>query len=463
MKKLFNLVCVAFLSVVIMVSGFSFSSITVSAEEEENWPSGPQVVAESAILIEATTGAVLYNKNMNQQMYPASITKILTALVALENSSLDDSVVFSYTSASSSLEEGAANIGINEGESLTMEDALYALLLHSANDVANGIAENVGGSTTKFVTMMNKRAKEAGALNSNFVNPSGLFDENHYTTAYDMAMIMRECIKNSTFDKIDGTTTYTIGGSNFSGGPLEVVNRNKMLIPGNPYYYEGVIGGKTGYLQKSGRTLITVARRNNMTLISVILNTTTESQFTDATMLLDYGFNNFNLLNISENETHFSSSGSGFLSSAGSIFDSHKSSEIYISPKDNVVLPKNISFSDTDPLLKVIKNRIDNSLATIEYSYLGNYVGKTTLKVKDLSSSSETSPFINKEASNDSLGLDWQLRINIWYVILAGFLIIVFLLIRRNLNLSIFTDALKRKGQIQKKKSRSKKRRRLHF
>jgi len=336
-------------------------------------------------------------------------------------------------------------------------------LLHSANEVANAIAENVGGTSTDFVKMMNKRAKEAGAINSNFVNPSGLFDENHYTTAYDMAMITRECIKNSTLLKIDGTTTKTIGDASLASGPIEVTNRNKMSIPGNLYYYEGIIGGKTGYLQQSGRTLISVARRNNMTIISVVLNTTTESQFTDATMLLDYGFNNFNLLNISENETHFSSSGSGFLSSAGSIFDSNKSSKLYIDSADSVVLPKTVSFSDLDSILTVLKDSKDSSVAAIDYSYQGTYVGKTTLKIKDNTSFLETSPFINKTIEDDKLGLDWQIRINIWVVLLLAFVTIIFFIVKRNINLSPIADALKRKGQQQKRKAKSKKRRRLHF
>lgn len=463
MKKLFNLMFVVFLSIVVLFSGFGFSSVVVKAAEEETWPSGPQVVAESAILMDASTGVILYDKNMNQQMYPASITKILTALVALENSSLDDSVVFSYATASTSLEEGAANLGMEAGEILSMEDALYALLLHSANEVANAIAENVSDDTDDFVKLMNSRAKQAGAINSNFVNPSGLFDENHYTTAYDMAMITKDCIKNGTFSKIDGTVSYTIDSTNLSSEPIEFSNRNKLLIPGNPYFYEAAIGGKTGYLQKSGRTLITVARKNNMTLISVVLNTTTESQFTDATMLLDYGFNNFNVINIADNETHFSSGGSGFLSAAGSVLDSGKSSEVYISPEDSIVLPKNVSFSDADSYLKVIEDSNDNSLATIEYSYLGNYVGKTTLKIKDASTYSETSPFINKEIQNEKLGLSWQLRINIGYIILVFIGIFLFLFIIRTLNVSHIIHAFKRKGQIQKRKVPTKKRRGLHF
>lgn len=454
MKKIINLVFVVFLSLTVLLSGFVFFPLTVYAEEED-WPPGPEVVAESAILIEASTGAVLYNKNMNQQMYPASITKILTALVALENSSMDDTVVFS-SAAVNSLEEGAANIGINEGDSLSMEDAMYALLLHSANEVANAIAENISGNTADFVKLMNNRAKEIGALNTNFENPSGLFDENHYTTCYDMALITRECLKNSTFMKIDSTSSYTINGTELTDTVIEFTNRNKMLIPGNAYYYEGTIGGKTGYLSQSGRTLISICKRNNMTLISVVMNTNTENQFKDAQMLMDYGFNNFNLLNISENETHFSSNGTGFLSAADSIMDSGFSSEYSLGSSDYVVLPKDIPFSATQSLLKVVANGEHGVVATIEYSYKGSYIGKTNLTLPEEPLSSSTNPFLISEVKDEGIGLDWQIRINIWYVFVFLILLTFFFIIRRNLNFSNFS----RSGNRYKKR---KKKKRLHF
>ncbi len=456
MKKIINIVYVVLLTVALFISGLNFSSLTVSADTEENWPIGPDVAAWSAILIEASTGSILYSKNIDEQMYPASITKILTALIALENSSLDDEIVFS-SEAINSLDLGAANIGIKEGESLSMEDALYALLLHSANEVANGIAEHVSGSVDEFSEVMNQRALEAGAVNSNFENPSGLFDEDHYTTCFDMAMITRECIKNSSFLKIDSATSYTITDKNLGASPIEFSNRNQMLLPGSIYYYPGIIGGKTGYLDKAGRTLISVVRRDNMTLIAVVMKTSTEEQFTDAIKLMDYGFNNFSLLNIAENETHFSINGTGFLASANSILDKGISSNVTINTSDYIVLPNNVSFIDVDAALTINDDESSNDLATIDYTYLGNSVGSTTLLKASEKTYSETSPYINQQEDNEPLGLDWQIRINIWVVSSVALLVIVFLIIKKNFNVSRLIKPR------HKRKFSSKKKNKLHF
>lgn len=452
MKKSFNIVYVAF-TLFLIITIFAISSSSVLAEENEGWPEGPFIVAESAILMEASTGAVLFEKNMNNKMYPASITKILTALIAIENSSLEDTVTYS-SEAINSLSSGAANVGLKPGDTLSMEESLYALMLPSANEVANGIAEHVAGSMDAFSQLMNQRAKDIGARNSNFTNPSGLFDSDHYTTSYDMALIMKECLNNQTFMNIDSSVSYTLPIKNEEKPFLEIINRNNMLIPGNRYYYNGIIGGKTGYLSQAGRTLISVARRDGMTLISVIMKSTTENQFSDATLLLDYGFNNFTLKNISENETHFSSSGINFLSYAGSIMDENISSSFSIPTTDQIVLPKGVSFFQVNRNLTLLSEK--KAPAEIQYYYVGVPIGKATIQNISISTPSEGSPFLKDIKKSNPPGLNWQIRINL--LILLGVLLLFFILLFavRLINTARFSKTIKRK-------IRSRKRRKLHF
>ena len=180
---------------------------------DNQWPASPTISAGSAILIDADTGAILYEKDCHSRAYPASTTKIMTSLLAIENSSLDDVITFSKAAANS-YKWDEANTGTREGEQFTMEQALYATLLKSANEVAYGIGEYIAGSIPAFSDMMNERARELGALNTHFNNPNGLSDTNHYTTAYDLAMIGRACFNNSTFMTISSSVNYSIPPTN---------------------------------------------------------------------------------------------------------------------------------------------------------------------------------------------------------------------------------------------------------
>lgn len=185
----------------------------VSAATKKSLPKAPSIIGESAILIEPTTGTIIYEKDPHKKMYPASITKIMTALLTIENCKMDETVTFSDATIHS-LQYGDANMGCSVGEKMTVKDCLYALMLQSANEVATALGEHIAGSTKKFAEMMNKRAKEAGALNTHFANANGLHDPNHYVTAYDMAMITRAASKYSVFNDIVNTTTYTIKHNN---------------------------------------------------------------------------------------------------------------------------------------------------------------------------------------------------------------------------------------------------------
>lgn len=364
--------------------------ITEAGVPEETWPAPPEVVAEAGVVMEASTGTVLYNKNMDNQMYPASITKILTALITLENT-LPDEIINFYHYDVFSLVYGDAHIGIKENEQLNVTDCLYGLMLASANECANAAGEHVARKTAAFTDtinkynasgeeynesktalkiyadIMNERAKKAGAKNSHFTNPSGLFDENHYTTCYDMAMITRDAIKNEKFLEIESNTTYRIPNTNLTAETRGVSNRHKMLYPDNKFYYEGILGGKTGYVDQSGNTLVTFARRNDITLICVIMKSNYENVYKDTKLLLDYGFDNFSMKNISENEYEYSKS----------------EKVLSLDPNDVIMLPNGLDFkcAHHDITFFGKNERKGNTIASLDYYYAGRHVGSTSLNL----------------------------------------------------------------------------------
>lgn len=264
----------------------------------------PIIQSDSAILMDAKTGAVLYEKNIHKRQFPASITKIMTALLAVENGNLEDIITFSHN-AVYNIEFGSSHIGMREGEQITLRDALHGMLLMSANEVSNGIAEYIDGSIEQFAEHMTIRAKEIGAYNTNFVNPHGLHDENHYTTAYDMALIAREALKYDSFREVVGTTTYTIAPTNLVDEPRYLAHQhrlfNKKAYPNS--YYEGCIGGKTGFTNEASHTLVTYAKRNGIELIVVVLKSEKQAMYDDTRTLLDYGFDNFEVVTILNKKT----------------------------------------------------------------------------------------------------------------------------------------------------------------
>lgn len=251
----------------------------------------PPIISESAVLMDAQTGQVLYEKNMNEKLYPASITKILTILLGIEKGHVDDTVTMSHE-AVFTIPRGASHIALEEGEQITLEQALMAAMLPSANDACNGIAEHISGSVSDFAQLMNQRAREAGALNSNFVNPHGLPNDKQVTTAYDMAMIMRAALQNEKFRAILGTVRYTIPPTNKQTEPRELWSEHRMLTT-NRFSYQGVIGGKTGYTKESQNTLVTAARRGDRELIAVVMKSEDFGVYKDTIALFDYGFNEF--------------------------------------------------------------------------------------------------------------------------------------------------------------------------
>lgn len=275
-----------------MVFAMLFFMADASAEPGSTVPGyPPSITGETGVLIDVKTGKVLYDKNSHVRMEPASITKIMTAIVALERGKLTDTVV---AGKEPTLADGT-RIYLEEGEKLTLEQMLYAMLLNSANDAAVAIAQHVGGDVPSFVKMMNDKAREIGALDTTFVNPNGLPADGHLTTAYDMAIIARYAILNfPVFRKIVATKTYDIPWQGKEWN-RRLINLNKLL-----WNYEGADGVKSGYTHSAGQTLVASATRNGWQLIAVVLKSQGKNVWTDAETLLNYGFENFKPVSVVE-------------------------------------------------------------------------------------------------------------------------------------------------------------------
>ena len=282
------------------------SSITTN--QISGWPQGPEITSEAAVILEDSTGTTLYAKNMDEVLHPGSTVKIMTCLLALENSNLTDEVTMTATGVSG-VTDGGANISAQLDEVFTMEQCLYAIMVASANDIALQVAEHIGGSVENFVAMMNTRAAQLGCTNTVFTNPTGLPDENQHTTAHDMALIMKAATENPSFSPIASANTYTIPATNVSGGARSLTSKFTMTNNSSDAYYQGCLGGKEGFTEASQSTLVCSAQRNDVTLICVILKGASGQTDDEAITLLDYGFSNFQLLTLGQDDFSLMSGG----------------------------------------------------------------------------------------------------------------------------------------------------------
>ncbi len=289
------------------------ASMSEPVAADEYWPQGPDISTPSAIVIEQQTGTVLYEKDATTAHYPASITKIMTTMLALEYCDLDEVVTFSKDAVYKN-EGDTSHIARDVGEEMTMEECLYAIMLMSANECAYAVAEHVGqklgGDYQTFIDLMNERAQELGCVNTHFNNCNGLPDDDHWTCAYDMALIAQAAYQNATFRTITGTGKYTIGPTNKHSEDTYLLNHHNMLYPYSSYdyLYDACTGGKTGYTTVANYTLVTYAEKNGLTLVCVVMDTGTPAQYKDTISLMDYCFANFTAVNLAENEDAFTGS-----------------------------------------------------------------------------------------------------------------------------------------------------------
>lgn len=259
-----------------------------------------KVHSDSVIAIDGDNGSILYGKNIDEKVYPASTTKILTAILAIENLNLEDAVVVSKTAVQ--LPSGSSHVGLKQGEVISVNDLLYCLMLNSGNDAANVLAEAVSGSIKDFVLLMNKKALELGCLNTNFANAHGYHDPNHYTTSNDMMKILSYATKNNTFKQITSTKTYIVDSTNVNKNERLLKNTNRLILTKEDSsfarFYEYAIGGKTGYTPEAKRTLVAYGQKDDKFVLVGIFGAAVgngeDVRYTDAITLFEHAFNNFN-------------------------------------------------------------------------------------------------------------------------------------------------------------------------
>lgn len=340
-------------------------ALKVQSNEWKDWVKGPETSGRSAIVMEAKTGAILYAKNIDEKEYPASITKLLTTVLAFEKGDLEKEVTVSDNAINCML-PGYAHVGLKPGNKINLKDALYATLIASANEAAYVVGESVAQENNEdynwFIEQMNEKCQEIGALNSHFVNTNGIPDPNHYTTARDMALIARELYQYPEFFQMSTASSYIIPAT----PNLEEINlwqKNKILIPGAEQYYEWAIGGKTGYTEEARSTLVTMAKKDDLDLICVVLHTYGSNSYNDTKALFDYGFTNFKKYDIAS-------------------FIKEKDLENYHLEKNLgfCVLPK--SFDTKKLTYKITPNKLNNKEGTLNVYYGKNLVGSAKVETQ---------------------------------------------------------------------------------
>ena len=363
-----------------MITALMAAGMPMTAFAKPDWPSDTGIESEAGIVMDADSGAVLFGQNIHVQKAPASITKILTALVVIENSSLDDTVTFSHD-AVYNVEDGSGNKNaIEEGDTLSVRDCLYLLLMRSSNQAANALAEHVGGSRDGFVKMMNEKTAELGCENSHFANPSGLNDDTQLTSVYDMALIASAAYKNDTLLTISKDKSYRLSATKNNPDGVTIQPEHKLLITTDtesPNYYPYAVAGKTGYTSVAGQTLVTYAIKDDRRQIAVTMKSTQATHYQDTIALLDFGFLRFENVNISENETAYTSGDQPV-----QIGDnSYQPSDLSMDTSAVITIPKDASFADAEKTVvtDLPEDAPLGAVALLSYKYNDRKIGQVYL------------------------------------------------------------------------------------
>ena len=364
----------------LMITALMAAGMPMTAFAKPDWPSDTGIESEAGIVMDADSGAVLFGQNIHVQKAPASITKILTALVVIENSSLDDTITFSHD-AVYNVEDGSGNKNsIEEGDTLSVRDCLYLLLMRSSNQAANALAEHVGGSRDGFVKMMNEKTAELGCENSHFANPSGLNDDTQLTSVYDMALIASAAYKNDTLLTISKDKSYRLPATKNNPDGVTIQPEHKLLITTDtesPNYYPYAVAGKTGYTSIAGQTLVTYAIKDDRRQIAVTMKSTQATHYQDTIALLDFGFLRFKNVNISENETAYTSGDQPV-----QIGDnSYQPSDLSMDTLAVITLPKDASFADAEKTVvtDLPEDAPQGAVALLSYKYNDRKIGQVYL------------------------------------------------------------------------------------
>nr|WP_295283694.1 D-alanyl-D-alanine carboxypeptidase family protein [uncultured Blautia sp.] len=349
----------------------AFYNQPADTDTVKGWTKGPQIEGESAILVDMLTGAVLYSKNADKAQYPASITKIMTALLGCENLDPSQKFAMTETAARSITESNSSSIYADTGEEFTIKQALMAVMLQSANEMTLAIAELSNGSAKKFVEQMNLKARQLGCTNTHFNNPNGLPDETHYTTASDMAKIARAAWFNPTFRKFASTQYFEIPPTNKFAETRYLLNHHKMM-KNQTYAYDGVLGGKTGYTEAAGNTLVTYARNKNTYLVSVVLQSV-NGAYSDTKALLDYGFGNFSRTTDKSLPKTISRR---CLPAEKYILKDYKNETLFETRRNaSISLPTGVDVNALQKTYSITKNPAGLPLLTVTYTYNDHVVG----------------------------------------------------------------------------------------
>ena len=324
-----------------------------------NWPTGPHVHAHAAIVMDVESEGVLYAKNANERMYPASITKYVTALIALENAELTDTVYITEASVNS-VGWGYAHIGMLPGEEIPLKDALLALLLASANEVAYAIAESIGrqmgaGHDT-FIQAMNERSHELGAINSNWMNASGVHHDNHYTTAHDMAILASAFYRRPEYQDLLSVLEHQIPPMPELWEERNFGQNHWMMWEGNFHFSPYIDGGKTGFTDQAGTTLITTADNGELQLVTVLLRDWGIEAYNGTVALFDYGFANFSRYPLL-------------------VYEQCEEIGSFLDEEAHIILPFTLSFDDVEREIEILHG----NLAQVTYLYYGQVLGRVNV------------------------------------------------------------------------------------
>lgn len=396
-----------FACMLILLCLSTISISTVLADEENNL----DIKSKAALLMDLKSGKVLYQKNIDEKLYPASLTKVMTAIIVLENCNLSDVVTVS-SNAVNSISFGYVTANLKVDEQLTVEQLLYVLMVGSSNDAAVVLAEHVSGSVENFSVLMNEKAKEIGCTSTNFVNPNGEHDENHYSTAHDLALIARYAMQNETFRTLVSTTFYRLPATNkYNKDDRFFSTTNDLLNKNSNYYYKYAIGVKTGFTTPAGNCLISCANKDDLELLTVVLGAEESKQrYLDTRALFDYGYETYSMKEIVKSGEVVHTVNISNATNATKNLDLAVSDDIYsLVKQENESLPVFPEISLNENLKAPIKK--------------GDIVGSAKYTIEGITY--ETSVFANSDVKVSFLFI----YILIFVVVLFG---IIFLLSKRN-------------------------------
>ncbi len=357
---------------------------TMTAFAKPDWPYDTGIQAEAGSLMDVDSGTMIFGQNSHVEYPPASITKILTALIVLENvEDLSETVTFTESAMMNVEADSGNKLSLVIGDTMTVEDALYALLLQSVNQSANALAEHVAGSMSAFVDMMNEKLVELGCQDSHFENPSGLNGDTQNVSSYDMALIACAAFSNEKLLEISSTKSHKIGALENHPDGITVNQEHRLVItedPDSEYYCPEAVSGKTGYLLKAGNTLVTYAEKDGRRLVSVILKGSPRQYFIDGKELLRFGFESFYNVDIAENETNYVTGDTAVVIGE----NSYAPSELMIEEGREITLPNDAAFADAElTLVDMPEDHPDNAVGLLQYTYNERKIGQAYLLLKN--------------------------------------------------------------------------------